>query len=173
MLRPPLESAHYRFIRYRQSLADCLEVASVGQGDSYDNALSGALNFLSHAEFIRNKASWTSIDDIELATAEWVHWYNPVRPHSAIGMHALIEHEHAHHPRTGAEVEDPDVADCPLPESTTTRYDSRHKAQGLTYRVLTRTLSPPSTGGASVGRRTAAPCCMTRLCLRRPTRAMR
>lgn len=106
---------HYRFIRYRQSLADCLEVASVGQGDSYDNALAGALNFLSHAEFIRNKASWTSIDDIELATAEWVHWYNPVRPHSAIGMHALIEHEHAHHPRTGAEVEDPDVADCPYP----------------------------------------------------------
>lgn len=30
------------------------------------------------------------------ATAQWVHWYNTVRPHSAIGMRTPIQHEQAH-----------------------------------------------------------------------------
>ncbi|MDO4899758.1 integrase core domain-containing protein [Actinomyces sp.] len=32
------------------------------------------------------------------ATAEWVHWFNTTRPHSAIGMHAPIQHEQAYTP---------------------------------------------------------------------------
>ncbi|WP_136193314.1 integrase core domain-containing protein [Actinomyces procaprae] len=32
------------------------------------------------------------------ATAEWVHRFNTVRPHSAIGMHAPIEYEQAYTP---------------------------------------------------------------------------
>ena len=35
-----------------------------------------------------------------LATAEWVHWYNTVRPHSAIGMRTPAEHEAARTPDT-------------------------------------------------------------------------
>jgi len=34
------------------------------------------------------------------ATAEWVHWYNTVRPHSAIGMRTPAEHEAARTPDT-------------------------------------------------------------------------
>ena len=30
-----------------------------------------------------------------LTTAEWVHWFNTVRPHSAIGMRTPAEHEAA------------------------------------------------------------------------------
>ena len=35
-----------------------------------------------------------------LATAEWVHWFNTTRPHSAIGMRTPAEHEAAWTPDT-------------------------------------------------------------------------
>ena len=57
-------------------------------------------------ELIRNKKPWRSTDDVEVATAEWVHWYNAARPHSAIGMLTPVERGHAHHTKTGAEVAD-------------------------------------------------------------------
>ena len=121
-MRPPLESAQYVAVRYTQRLSEAGAVASVGStGDSYDNALAEALNSLYKAELIRNKGPWTSIDDVELATAEWVHWYNTVRPHSAIGMLTPVEHEHAHHAATGADATALDVVDRPLPQTTTTR----------------------------------------------------
>ncbi len=91
------------------------------EGDSYAGALAEALNSLYKAELIRNKGPWTSIDDVELATAEWVHWYNTVRPHSAIGMLTPVEHEHTHHTATGAEATALEVVDRPLPQTTTTR----------------------------------------------------
>jgi len=76
----------YRSIRYGQALAEQDAVASVGsKGDSYDNALAEALNSLYKAELIRNRGPWTGIDDVEIATAEWVHWFNTFRPHSALG----------------------------------------------------------------------------------------
>ncbi len=86
----------YRSIRYGQALSDCEAVASVGsKGDSYDNALAEALNSLYKAELIRNRGPWEDIDAVELATAEWVHWFNTIRPHSAIGMRTPAEHEAA------------------------------------------------------------------------------
>ena len=88
----------YRSIRYGQALADCEAVASVGsKGDSYDNALAEALNSLYKAELIRNQGPWEDIDAVEVATAEWVHWYghhpatlryrdaNPRRARSRLG----------------------------------------------------------------------------------------
>ncbi|MDY4491643.1 integrase core domain-containing protein [Schaalia hyovaginalis] len=100
----------YRSIRHGQALAGCQAVASVGsKGDSYDNALAQALNSLYKAELTRNKGPWACIDDVEVATAERIHWYNTTRPHSAIGMLTPVEHEHAHHTR--AEAEGPNAAD--------------------------------------------------------------
>ena len=46
-----------------------------GNGDSYDNALAEALSSLYKAELIRNQGPWEDIDAVEVATAEWVHWY--------------------------------------------------------------------------------------------------
>ncbi|ENO17283.1 integrase catalytic region protein, partial [Schaalia cardiffensis F0333] len=83
----------YTAIRYGQALADCDAVSSVGsKGDSYDNALAEALNSLYKAELVRNKGPWNSIDDLEIATAQWVHWYNTIRPH--------FRDQHAHPRRT-------------------------------------------------------------------------
>lgn len=104
----------YRAIRYGQTLAQCEAVASVGsKGDSYDNALAEALNSLYKAELIRNKGPWEGIDDVELATAQWVHWYNTVRPHCAIGMRTPAEHE-------AARVPDTDHQEQPQPATTGT-----------------------------------------------------
>ncbi|MGO1354674.1 MULTISPECIES: IS3 family transposase [Brachybacterium] len=76
----------YRAIRYGQVLAEQEAVASVGsRGDSYDNALAEALNSLFKAEVIRNLGPWKGIDDVEIATAEWVHWFNTFRPHLSLG----------------------------------------------------------------------------------------
>ncbi|MCU4295780.1 IS3 family transposase [Brevibacterium permense] len=75
----------YRAIRYGEALAEQDAVASVGsKGDSYDNALAEALNSLYKAELIRNKGPWKGIDDVEIATAEWVHWFNTYRPHGPL-----------------------------------------------------------------------------------------
>ena len=38
-----------------------------------------------------------SVDDVELATLSWVHWWNTTRFHSAIGNIPPIEFEAAHY----------------------------------------------------------------------------
>jgi putative transposase len=48
------------------------------------------------AELIRNKGPWVSIDDVEFATAEWVHWFNTERPHSSLDYHTPTSWEALH-----------------------------------------------------------------------------
>lgn len=77
--------AQYRALRYTQALADAAAVASVGsKGDSFDNAMAEALNSLYKAELIHLDGPWTGRDDVETATAEWVHWFNTERLHSML-----------------------------------------------------------------------------------------
>lgn len=86
MLQPPIESAAgLRAVRYAERLAECDAVASVGsKGDSYDNAMAEALNSLYKAEPARNKGPWESMNDLEVATAEWVDWFNERRLHGEL-----------------------------------------------------------------------------------------
>lgn len=87
----------YRAIRYTERLADEAAVASVGsKGDSYDNALAEAFNSLFKAELIRNKGPWTSINDVEIAVAEYVDWFNQRRLHGELGHVTPAEREAAH-----------------------------------------------------------------------------
>ena len=67
----------------------------VPRGTPFGFALAEALNSLYKAKLIRNQGPWQDIDAVELATAEWVHWFNTIRPHSAIGMRTPVEHEAA------------------------------------------------------------------------------
>jgi putative transposase len=76
----------YLSIRYTERLAEAGAVCSVGsRGDSYDNALAEAVNGLYKAELIRKQGPWRSLEHVELATAEWVDWWNQTRLHGAIG----------------------------------------------------------------------------------------
>ena len=87
----------YLAVRYTQRLADAGAVASVGsKGDSYDNAAAEAFNSLFKAELIRNRGPWRSIDDVELAVAEYIDWFNHRRLHGEIGHVPPAEYEQVH-----------------------------------------------------------------------------
>ena len=89
-------------MRYTQRLAEAGAVASVGStGDSYDNALAEAFNSLFKAELVRNKGPWKGIDDLEIAVAEYIDWFNHRRLHSEIGLlppAELEDHHYRHNP---------------------------------------------------------------------------
>src|SRR5690606_5650370 len=69
-------------------------VASVGTtGDSYDNALAEAFHSLFKAELIRNRGPWRNLDEVEIAVAEYVDWFNHRRLHGETGLVPPAEFE--------------------------------------------------------------------------------
>jgi putative transposase len=89
--------SQYLAIRYTERLAEAGVVSSVGsKGDSYDNALAETVNGLYKAELINRRGPWRSIEQVELATSEWVHWWNTRRLHSACGDVPPAEYEAAY-----------------------------------------------------------------------------
>ena len=87
----------YRAIRYSQRLAEAGAVASVGsKGDSFDNAMAEAFNSLFKAELVRNKGPWRGLDDLEMATVEYIDWYNNRRLHGELDHVPPAEHEALH-----------------------------------------------------------------------------
>jgi putative transposase len=92
------KGVQYVAVRYTQRLAEAGAVASVGStGDSYDNALAEAFNSLFKAELVRNRGPWRNIDDLEIATAEYIDWFNHRRLHGEIGMVPPTEFEDNHY----------------------------------------------------------------------------
>jgi hypothetical protein len=94
-VQPPIEFSQYLSVRYTDRLAQAGLAASVGsRGDSYDNAESCFGLF--KAELIRPQGPWKGLDDVELATCEWVDWFNNRRLHSFCGDKPPVEYENAH-----------------------------------------------------------------------------
>jgi putative transposase len=92
--------SQYVSIRYSERLADAGAVASIGTvGDSYDNAQAESLIGLYKLECVRHEGPWRSVDDLELGTLNWVHWFNEHRLHSALGHVPPAEFEHEHYRR--------------------------------------------------------------------------
>jgi putative transposase len=92
------KGVQYLAVRYTQRLAEAGAVASVGStGDSYDNALAEAFNSLFKAVLVRNKGPWKNIDDLEIAVAEYIDWYNHRRLHGELGLVPPAEYEALHH----------------------------------------------------------------------------
>ena len=85
----------YLSIRYTDKMTDCGVIDSVGTtGDSYDNALAETVNGLYKSEVIHYlKQNWTGVNDVELATLEWVDWFNKTRLHSTIGYVSPFDFE--------------------------------------------------------------------------------
>jgi transposase InsO family protein len=72
--------SQYVSIRYTERLAEAGIEPSVGsKGDSYDNALAETINGLYKAELIHRRGPWKSMESVELATLEWVSWFNHQR----------------------------------------------------------------------------------------------
>jgi len=55
------------------------------QGDSYDKALAETINGLYKAELIPRRGPWKICVAVELATFEWVAWFNHRRLRELIG----------------------------------------------------------------------------------------
>ena len=76
----------YVAIRHTEWLLEAGIEPSVGsKGDSYDNALAESINGLYKAELIHRRAPWKTREAVELATLEWVSWFNHHRLLEPIG----------------------------------------------------------------------------------------
>ena len=78
--------SQYVSIRYTERLGEAGIEPSVGsRGDSYDNALAETINGLYKTELIHRRAPWKTMEAVELATLEWVSWFNHHRLLEPIG----------------------------------------------------------------------------------------
>jgi putative transposase len=78
--------SQYVSIKYTERLAQAGVEPSVGSvGDSYDNALAETINGLYKAELIHRRGPWRSFEAVELATLQWVDWFNNRRLLQPIG----------------------------------------------------------------------------------------
>lgn len=70
------------------------------RGDSFDNALAETINGLYKTELVRNKGPWRGLEDLELATLEWVDWFNHQRIFHDLGRIPPVESETNHYRQT-------------------------------------------------------------------------
>ncbi len=92
--------SQFTSIRYGERLAELGATPSIGSiGDSYDNALAETVNGLYKTELVYgpDQRPWKKIEDVELATLSWVHWYNTQRLHGYLDDVPPIEYEEAHY----------------------------------------------------------------------------
>ena len=78
--------SQYLSIRYTDRLTETGIEPSVGsKGDSYDNALAETINGLYKTELIYPRGPWKTRESVEIATLQWVHWFNHQRLLEPIG----------------------------------------------------------------------------------------
>ena len=95
--------AQYLSIRYTERLSEAGVAPSVGRrGDSYDNALAESVIGLYKTEVIERAGPWRGVEAVELATLEWVDWFNHRRLMAPIGYVPPVECEERYHRRLTA-----------------------------------------------------------------------
>lgn len=88
----------YLSVAYSEHLATAGIKPSTGAvGSSYDNALAESVIGLYKTELIKPRRPWKGLDDLEIATAEWVDWYNHRRPFEYCDDLTPVEAETAHY----------------------------------------------------------------------------
>jgi putative transposase len=91
--------SQYTSIDYTQTLADNGVLASVGSvGDAYDNALAESFVDSFKTELIADRV-WRTRSQLELATVEYLGWFNTGRLHGALGDIPPSEYETLRPPR--------------------------------------------------------------------------
>jgi putative transposase len=93
-------------VRFAESLLLAGMIPSIGSiGDAYDNALAETTIGLYKHECIRADSPFRrgllhTLGDVEMITADWVHWYNTSRLMHRLDRRPPIEHEADYHART-------------------------------------------------------------------------
>ena len=78
--------SQYTSIAFTERLAAAGVSGSVGTvGDAYDNALAESVIGLFKTELIKPRGPWRSAEQVELATMEYVDWFNHRRLYEACG----------------------------------------------------------------------------------------
>jgi transposase InsO family protein len=96
----------YLSIRYTERLALAGIEPSVGsRGDSYDNALAETIIGLYKTELVYRHGPWSRLEDVELATLEYVWWFNNHRLLKPIGLVPPAEFEEQYRARLTAHTE--------------------------------------------------------------------
>jgi putative transposase len=104
VLRRPIEPGQYTSIAFTERLLDAGIQASIGTtGVSYDNALAKTVNGLYKTELIKPGGPWRTQDQVEVATLEWVDWFNHRRLHEHCRDIPPAELEAAHYRHTRAQ----------------------------------------------------------------------
>lgn len=90
--------SNYLSIVYTDRIGELGAEPSTGTvGDPFDNALAEAVNGLYKTELIRRRGPWCTIEQVELATLEYVWWWNNQRLHGELDMRTPLEVEAAHY----------------------------------------------------------------------------
>jgi putative transposase len=85
--------SQYTSFDYTQTLNDYQVLASIGTvGDAYDNALAETFVDSFKTELISDRV-WRSRAQLELATVEYIGWFNTARLHSSLDYRTPIEAE--------------------------------------------------------------------------------
>jgi putative transposase len=86
LVAPSDAGSQFTSVRFTERLDEIGARPSIGTvADSFDNALAETTNGLYKTECVRGPdapAVWDDVDELELATLSWVHWFNEDRIHS-------------------------------------------------------------------------------------------
>lgn len=94
--------SNYMSLVYSERVRELGAMPSTGTvGDSYDNALAETVNALYKAELIRRRGPWRTAREVELATLEYVWWWNHRRLHEGLGYQTPIETEENYYAMNG------------------------------------------------------------------------
>ena len=100
--------SQYVSIRYSDRLSEAGINPSVGStGSAYDNALAETINGLYKTEVIHRRAPWKTKAAVELATLEWVSWFNHQRLLESIGDIPPAEAEERYYRQLAAPAAEP------------------------------------------------------------------
>jgi putative transposase len=90
--------SQYTSFAFTSRLIEAGVDASVGSvGDAYDNALAESQIGAYKTELIRPDGPWRDVEHVEIATLNWVHWFNHQRTHESVDDLTPAEVETTHY----------------------------------------------------------------------------
>jgi putative transposase len=90
--------SQYLSVTYAEHLdAAGIKPSTGAVGSSFDNALAESVIGLYKTELIKPRRPWKAFDGLEIATAEWVDWFNHRRPFEYCDDLTPVEAEQAHY----------------------------------------------------------------------------